>query len=488
MNDNDLSSYYKNNLEYLFESADPANPPVYNVDTLLFSYSTKITFNNNVIPSSFFNNISGVRFLKEEYNDVQVRASSDDANKHPSNLPTTTEFTDNVPTNEVKVDIKRDEPMTSSIIKDITDEISYIINYQSQALGLKNNDITTSHVAFDQYMLSILSSVCSKCFDNALKIASTNIPADASIYFIDAVNAISIQLSPNRKKQLFTVVAVQAQKSLAKIMSEITTITPDIMTDFNNTNGSFARPLYYQLRTAMNDDLVISTSIIPDQEDYVWMYIKKIVTDMFIKTCYPMIHYLFIDAMMKKYAEKGDYVNIRLALLAKVFYIFYFVDYIYQNIYLPDNSLASDKKILYSQTIDQIKTKLNDYLTSLNNIDISNKPGQNALANIITSLHTLSGDVVNKSQKINWLKENIIANQLALRNIISNVEIVRNQYNYHSVEFWTVLSILLIIVIISGLLLFLRMPQYVISLAGFVFIVVLVIKIAQLIISFITKN
>lgn len=486
--DNDLSSYYRNNLAYLFESADPSKPPVYNVDTLLFSYSTQVTFNNNVIPTSFFNNVSGVRFLKEEYNDVQVRVNSADDNKHPPYLSTTTSFTDISPNNEVKVEISRNNQMSSSIIKGIADEISYITNYESQALGLKNNDVTTSHIAFDQYMLSILSSVCSQCFTDALAKASANIPDNAPIALTDAINAISTQLSPSRKKQLFTVVVAQAQKSLLGILLELPQISTDIMTDFNNTNGSFSRPLYYQLRTSMGNELVISTSIIPDQEDYVWMYIKKIVSDIFIRTCYPMIHYLFIDAMMKRYSKQGDYVNIRLALLAKVFYIFYFVDYIQQNIYLPDNSLSSDDRALYGQTIDQIKTKLNDYLTSLNNIDITSKPGQNALANIITSLHTLSGDVVDKSQQIDYIKKNIVDNQQALRNIIANVDIVRDQYNYQSTEFWIVLTILLIVVIASGVLLFLNMPQYVIYISGAVLIVVLVIKIVQLINSFITKN
>jgi hypothetical protein len=486
--DNDLSSYYRNNLAYLFESADPDNPPVYNVDTLLFSYSTQVTFNNNVIPSSFFNNVSGVRFLKEEYNDVQVRANSSDGNKHPPALPTTTNFTDIAPNNEVKTEISRNNPMRSSIIKGIADEISFITNFESQALRLKNNDITTSHIAFEQYMMSILTSVCSQCFTDALQTASANIPPNAPIALTDAINAISYQLSLSKKKQLFTVVVAQAHKSLESIILPLTVISPDIMNDFNNTEGSFSRTLYYQLRTSMINELVISKSIVPDQEDYVLIYIKKIVTDIFIRSCYPQIHYLFIDAMMKRYAKIGDYVNIRLALLAKVFYIFYFVDYIYQNIYLPDNSLSSDDKALYSQTIDKIKTKLNDYLTSLNNIDITSKPGQNALANIITSLHTLSGDVVDKSQKIDFIKKNIVDNQQALRNIIANVDISRDRYNYQFTEFWIVLSILLILVIGSAILLFLNMPQYVFYIAGSVLVVVLVIKIVQMINYFITKN
>lgn len=484
------STYYKNNLRFLYQSDDKNVPSVYNVDNLLFNFTDQGTFTGSVIPSSFFNNITDLQLYREDPNDVQTRINIVD-NINLTKLPVTKTFTGVSTLNQVRVEIVRGEQIsTDTILQGIAQELAFVTSTESSILGL-NGDITKSHTAFDQYMLGIISSVCAPCFIQAIKRLTSNLPPNAPNDLQDAINDIGLRTIAQLNK-LFTLVSIQAQKNLQEIIIPLTNVRIDLMNDFNNTSGSFNRPMYYQLRNKISDELIITPPILMgnETEDYTIMYINKILADIFIKTCYPLLHYLFIDAMMKKYAKSGDFINIRIALLAKIFYTFYFVDYINQNIYAPDSAVQSNsnKKAQYDSIFTQINTNLNNYLTSINNIDISTNPGKNAMADLINSLHNLSNNVVLKSQKINDIKTQIVENQLALRSIIANVDIEREKYKWKVFEFWLILAIILIVVIGSSALLFLNMPQYVFYVAGATLTIVVIIKMIQFVNSFITKN
>ena len=484
------STYYKNNLKFLYQSDDTNVPAVYNVDNLLFNYTDQATFTGSVIPSSFFNNITDLQLYKEDPGDVQSRINTVD-NVNLSKIPTTTTFTEVATQNEVRVELVRGGQIsTDTILKGIAQEIEYVTSKESALLGL-NGDITKSHTAFDQYMIGILSAVCSPCFIQAIKRLPANFPPNTPNNLQDAMNDVGLRTS-SQINQIFTLVSIQVQKNLQEIILPLTNVRIDVMNDFNNTNGSFSRPMYYQLRNKISNELTIQPPVLIgyETEDYTKMYINKILTDVFIKTCYPLLHYLFIDAMMKKYAQVGDFINIRIALLAKIFYTFYFVDYINQNIYAPDSAAQSDsnKKAQYDSIFTQINTNLNNYLTSINNIDISTNPGKNAMADLINSLHNLSNNVVLKSQQINDIKTQIVENQSALRSIIANVDIERGKYAWKVFEFSLILIVLLIVVIGSGVLLFLNKSQYVFYVAGATLTIVIIIKLIQFVNSFITKN
>jgi len=484
------STYYQNHLKYLYDSTANNQEPVYNVDNLLYSYTSRNTFTNNVTPSLFFNEITQVSLNREEPDDVRTRVNTADSVDLPR-LRTTNTFTEITTNNEVKIDITRGSQMsTEAMLQSIAQGTDFVTRTESAILGL-NNDITKSHTAFDQYMLGILTAVCAPCFARAVKSLSSNIPPNAPQNLEDAINDVALR-NYNQLHQLYTVVAMKVMSSFQEVVIPLTNIRTDTMADFNNANESFKRPLYYQLRSKIADELVITPPILMgnETEDFTIMYINKILADIFIKSCYPVIHYLFIDAMMKKYAQAGDFINIRLALLAKIFYTYYFIDYINQNIYAADSALQSDsgKKATYDSLFAQINTNLNNYLISINNIDISTQPGQNALANILKSLHDLSNQVVIKSENINELKGKITEHQLALRSIIANVDIERGKFGWKAFEFWFILTILLIVVLASGVLLFLNKPQFVFYIAGATLTIIIIAKLIELINSFITKN
>lgn len=470
------ATYYQNNLKFLYESSDKTKPPVYNVDNLLFSYISQDTFNNNISPSVFFTPVINIKLKGENINDVSIRANAVETNY--ISLPTNQNFIDDATNNEVRIDIingEHEEQLSSSIIKKIADDLTNNIN--------NINDITKSHRAFDIYMRGIISSVCLGKMKDALKFIIpitniNNIPNNLNI----ACNTID-QISSQKKDILFNIISDTCKQKLINIILQLPQINFDILNDINNRSvNSFSHPLYYQLRSAIIDDLVIPSSVIIDQDDYIFLYIKRIITDIYIKTSYPLIHYDFIDAMMQKYALKGDYINIRLALLAKVFFTFYFMDYINKYIYTPNN-ITGD-----GATISQINTNLNNYLISLNNIDISSEPGKNTLSEIITSLHDLSSDVVIQSKDIYGLKTEIDSNQQALRNIIANSKFSNEQLRRQIIEFWILFSILIIIVLVSAILIFIKKSQFVLYINGLILIIVIIMKIVLMIKSFIIQN
>jgi hypothetical protein len=124
----------------------------------------------------------------------------------------------------------------------------------------------------------------------------------------------------------------------------------------------------------------------------------------------------------------------------------------------------------------------------MNDIDMNTEPGKKALKDIIKSLHKLSDDVVNQSQQMESMKAEIKDNQLALRNIIANNEILRTQYLAKKFEFWLIVFLLVVLVGVCGALIIFNMSQFVFYIAGAILISILIMKLVQLIKSFISKN
>lgn len=471
------SSYYQNNLSFLYESSDKKKPAVYSIDTLLFTYTNKDTFNNNLVPSTFFNNIDTVQLKREKVADVSARSGEVDEG---IKLPLTTDiaFTENAADSEIRVDIGRGKQMPISILT--------MINDASKNVFVINN-ASKSHKAYDSYMRGILSAVCSYCMREALRRVYP-IPNVTTQSLLEGAQILSEGISNGKRDLAFNIVSETSRKCLIDILNKYTKIRTDIVSNFNNTSNSFTRPLYYQLRSDMLTKLYLPTNVIPDMEDYPMLYIKRIVVDTYIKTCYPLLHYDFMEAMMQKYADSGDFVNVRIALLAKIFFVHYFVDYIRENIFLPDNQLTASKKVEFQSIINVINTNLNNYLVSLNNINMSSTPGKNELADIISSLHKLSADVVQKSQNSETLKEEIRTNQLALRNVISNSEDMQQKYKAKVFEFVFNVVLVILFVIVCGVLLVFNKPKYVYYVAGAVIVSVLLVKLVVMIKKLLGKN
>lgn len=485
------NNYYQNYLKYLYESSDNKSSAVYNVDTLLFSYTNSSTIPTNIDLKSFFNKVTGITYRSENAVDVQNRLNAPDGSKY-SPLPLGNSFGDDAPNYEVKLEVARGNVMDPSVIKSIVDETTTIINNEMRTNDIvrNSNDITKSHKAFDNYMRGILNAVSTQMMISSMRFLYpiTGV-TKVGPALDDAVTTVVNGLSSSKKRNAIDLVSGVVQKTLADILAPMQNIRTDIMIDFNNNSSGFTSPLFYLLRSKSISNLYFPPNILSEDNDQVLIYIKKVMVDMYMRLSFPVLHYDFIDGLMKKYAASGDFVNVRIALLAKIFLTYYFVSYIYDNIFIPnEQSLAPDVAKSYRSTLDNIQSKLNSYLTSINNIDVSGSPGKNPLGDIITELHKLSSDVVVQSKDINGVKEEIQTNQLALRNLISNLELMRSDYDGKVSKFWIVFGMIIGLVLLAGALMFIKRPTWVYYVVGLMIIILLIIKLVELIKYFLAKN
>jgi len=477
------NSYYQNNLSYLFEN----NNAVYNIDGALLKYITfqgdgtarkNVGFESDVSPASFFKEVASVALYKESPADVAARMSAADSPSLP-NLPHSSTFDQKDPAkDEVMVGITNGEVMDSTLLTAISAAIP---------------EVTTSsyHSSMNAYMRSIINTVCSKRFKKSINLLSR-----CRDYVVNANKAINIKtptnlvdalhlltsLSETRIDMVMLAIDNQCAKSLKNILTAAKDIPVDIMSDFNSseTKTTFKRPLYYLLRTDIVSNLVLPPGILPDFDDNQVLelyYIYKILADIYIKTCYPLLHYNFMDYLMTTYMNAGDFVNTRIALLAKVLFSYAFVDYIQGHITSTDNNA-------YLATIT---SKLSNYLTDLNNIDVNSTPGVNQMSNIIKEVHQISTDVADKAQTLQSVKVDIENNQAVLRNLIVNFETAKRNY-YRTVRwFWVQFYIILTVVIVCGVLLLLNKPKIAMNVAmglagvtGLLVVIVIIIAVIKL--------
>jgi hypothetical protein len=216
------------------------------------------------------------------------------------------------------------------------------------------------------------------------------------------------------------------------------------------------------------------------------MYFKKLVVDMFLKSCYPLVHMVYMQALMEKYASSGDYINVRIIILATVFYVFYCIKYLESNI----NRTMPPANMIQPGTeeagITNILTKIKNYLENNNKINLtSNDSANDEMKKIVVGLHDLSRDVTGQNRNIQITSEQIKENQITMRNIIFNIEVKRKEFGKARNEFIFALVLLIVFTIVNVLLLVLGLPDYVFYLSGFFGVIIIFYLIVMMIIRFV---
>jgi hypothetical protein len=222
------------------------------------------------------------------------------------------------------------------------------------------------------------------------------------------------------------------------------------------------------------------------------LYFKKVAVELFLKTAFPCVHMIYLQTLISYYGDKGDFVNVRIMMLASIYYVFYTLKRIVTiSNTLPNTSLGKITTVQASRlnTIIQI---LNDYLTNNNKIRVDSTSTPNEeMKKLIIELHDLSRDVTNSNGVIQGLKRSIMNQQLAMRNMLFNLEVIRNRYWWATFEFWTVFSLLVVFVIAMSIMLVLaevlkkpNLINWVQYICGFIAIGVIVLKVLLMIIYF----
>lgn len=141
-------------------------------------------------------------------------------------------------------------------------------------------------------------------------------------------------------------------------------------------------------------------------------------------------------------------------------------------------------------TVDDITNKLTMYLQNMNRINISSTSAtsEEELKKIVGDLHKMSNSVSTQAVDISEYKKTIQESRLAMRNILYNTEVIKEKRKNKLIEFYVVLSLLIVVSIACIVLLILKKEDYVFYVGGATVAGVLIYKLIMLIIYFVRKN
>jgi hypothetical protein len=481
------NTYYTNHLNSLYTDSN-----IYNVDSFLFNL--RIEDNNNVIINPAFKTIQNLSYRSDNVDEVNIRAeyisnsNSDIEYTNVVNETASNKFSGVASKEYVSVIITKD---SSDIPQNIViDQINSINNRSTSTSAgyINDNDtdaVTKDHKRMNTYMENVLIGSLISNFKTSFDL----IRGDANI-----INPSTNDDNYKQAKYALRTIANSKLNTLIENMIDLgnstlcdivtAKVTTNLKFNSNSSNTTnkrylndkflsnlynFKGPLYYKLRSEMTKRLNVK-SIVNIENNDAQSYFKMIIIDMYIKIFYPLLVYNYISCMMKLYIQNGDFVNSRIALLAKIMYTYYFILKL-ANIYSRGTSNANQTAILNS-----VINKLKKYLENVNKIDLQG--GSDVMSSIVRDLHSKSNDVVEKSATIQTVSEQIKANQLAMRNVIYNITELRKQYNDKRASLVVLVCILIILLSVCSLLLFIATPEnnynmytiYIVGIMGLIFI------------------
>lgn len=451
--------YYTNNLKFLYDNGENS---IYKIDPLLFKYQNGNTaFNIDVSPKSFFTLIASTKISNEKNNPL-INPNN--------NIETSVDFSEIADSNDIRLDLTTGSVVTSDIINTIASSITIIE--------------PKTYSDYDTYMRNIILPICESrtlitidTLRSSISILYPNSVMDSksspNMQVIPSQNLISaitvlISMSVKKKKLLFDIVSDACTKSLYSIIDSPNFQSSNLKMFTNFSDILPISNLYIELRNNLIHNIIIPSSIIEDQSDNILLYIKKLIADIYIKTSYPLIQYDFLNGIMNNYIELGDYMNVRFALLAKIYFTYNFINYIKTNL-----STGIIHDVINSDAV------LTAFLKNLNMIDINAQFDQQS--EVLKQLQNISSDVVVQSVDIDDLSSQITLNQQVFRNIITNNEISKKVYNRQKAIFWIIFSLLLLLILSSCLLIFIKKNEYVLYIVSLLLMTIVIMKLVQLI-------
>jgi hypothetical protein len=479
------NTYYTNHLNSLYSDSN-----IYKVDSFLFNL--RIEDNNNVITNPVFKTIQSLTYRSDNVDEVNIRAeyvsnsNSDIEYTNVVNETSSNKFSGVASKEYVSVIIGKDSVDIPQNL--VIDQINSINNRSTSTSAGYINDsdtdaVTKDHARMDNYMENVIIGSLVSNFKTSFDL----IRGDANI-----INPATNDDNYNQARYALRTIANSKLNTLIENMIDLGNsalcdiVTAKVSTNlkFNSTSSSstdkryvsdkflsnlynFKGPLYYKLRSEMTKRLNVKNIL---ENNDAQLYFKMIIVDIYIKIFYPLLVYNYISCMMKLYVKNGDFINSRIALLAKIMYTYYFILKI-SNIYSRGASNAVQTGILTS-----VINKLKKYLENVNRIDLQG--GSDVMSSIVRDLHSKSNDVVEKSESIQSVSEQIKTNQLAMRNVIYNTSELRKQYKDKRAVFVLLVCILIILFSVCSLLLFIQTPEnnfkmytiYIVGCMGLIFI------------------
>lgn len=532
---------YATDLQYLFQSNDAKKP--YNIDNLLFQLINESGFNNTVNITAYLQNVANVDIRREDADIVrkyigivapgESPMSADEMIfQKPGNNGTvscdtfcagagwgrtgkcvsgnqqgkgtidcsvvaaavegslqnvtcackvapvqTYDFTSDAVANDVYITITPGSTLSGEIYSKIISDVT--------TSNSSSDQVVKDHKQFRNYLFDIMEDIVKYNFDAAKQRLGSIVYALPESDTRQNVSDPILFLYNMKLTKLSALIAKLREaciSSFVDMLKSSTVVSSETITDFRT--GGFQSSQYYNLRNGMLKYLNVKNFYTNIDENQV-IYFKKVAIDLFIKTCYPLVHMLYMQAMLNWYASQGDYVNVRVVVLAMTYYTFFTLKALYSlNVSIQPNQYQLNQTSMTNLNI--IFNQLVTYVSNNNKINVdSNSTINDEMKNLVVGLHNLSRDVTNKNKDIQYLKNSIKENQLAMRNILFNISVKRKEFNKSQTEFVVALVVLIVFIVLNVVLLIMNQPSIVYISSGMVGIGTVALLIIMMVISFI---
>jgi hypothetical protein len=315
-----------------------------------------------------------------------------------------------------------------------------ILDILRTSVGGKQN-IETSHDVAHNYMVEIVSSACQSRYNTLKKLIHSNVGDNNPKLVYNAVLAVNRvnELTGGKEQSVLHTLRTTCSDALDHIVQN------KMFSDLGgfNENPVFnENPFRFALREIMYEKLILRE--VEESNDDILQYMKRVLVDLYIVSFYPLIHFLYITQLLKRFKKNGDFMNMRVASFVKVTFT------IHTLLKLHDKAsafiTASD-----SQFIMKLVDNLKAYLTNLSNVKFSNS--KYTLGDAATDLHELSKKVNMQSMSVDELKRKIAQTQLNIRSNLGTFKGINEALWWKKFTFNVLVGIVVIILVLSFVML-----------------------------------
>jgi len=543
------------NFLYSTGSSTPGSRAVYKVDPYIDAYTSLATIDTRFKTNEYIVKIRNVALSYRKVADVVSRSGiSSSGRATPTPATTSTGTTCGAPSppvsgsgsgsgtvtsadfegdiTDVDIEIDITSSTTSSDLRSVGEEIMTEMKNRVDALSdiliaRGSLDATraasafrNSHANFNDYMYEINTAIGSYYFKEVYKLVSENFGNPSPFptgetsaqrkqrlekdkVRMTAIANLRMILIPWRFEPMLQALRDACKKSLTNRMMYDTTFVPNtfIQSFANRDKMAYGSPTdakaaeqnkdYLILRSLMYDFFVMDKKITTEDDSKVRLYMKKLLVDIFIKTCYPLVHFDLLDLLMHKNITSGNFINARMALISKCLFTYKMVEGVYISAIKTDaGATPPNINVKFNTITNDIPTNISDYINAniKGNVDLTDgTSGEQRMTNIIKDLQNLSKDVTDNSFRTNMLQKAIADNQLTMRNVSLAIEQRKGALSGREVEFWILFSILLIVIISCSLLYYFDLTNIGLMVAAGVMVIILIYKVIMMIVSYVNK-
>lgn len=439
---------------FLFSSTATDKP--YYVDSLLYSYLVKETFDATANAVAFFTDVS----IKGMQSDPSAAIKSCVSAGTSCQFTPSGTFTGDPATEDLRFQVSRATSLNATKLASI---VAALLGLTVPPTTIMANTRSNT-VGMSTFMGDVVNTVCMTFLHDVIggiptvqALFDSSHPLPTSISgALSEVSAIPASLSAVLINNMHDAAVATLTQISAKRQKSNTSITHTQMQEFCT---SFDTLFFYELRTGMIAQMSLRGLFGQETDLNAIAYIKKILVDLYIKTCFPLIQYYYIVALTATYRKDGDFVNTRVGELAQVFFTYFAVYDVYKRYQ------ASAVTELQTQSLSKLGTiinTLNAYIASNNNININsnNSSGaettQGAISKILVNLHTMSSETDRSGSALTAKKSNIESYQLTLRNILVGLTMLRQKCVWPRAVFWMLFAGLLALLVACVVLLILH--------------------------------